>query len=72
MMSEYVLARVQAIQQDLEELRKSLVYNIKKPECQVKKTKLKGLRKGIDVTEEDLKEAKRAVFKDAYEFKGQG
>jgi hypothetical protein len=67
----YVLARIQAIQQDLEELRKFLAHNIEKPECQVKKTKLRGLWKGIDVTEKDLEEAKQSVFRDAYEFKEQ-
>lgn len=63
MMSDYIVARIQAIQQDLEELRKC----IKNPR---RKIKLKGLWKGINISEEDIEEAKRAVFRDAYKFKG--
>ena len=32
--------------------------------------KLEGLWKGVDVSEEDIEEAKQAVFRDAYRFKG--
>ena len=66
-MSEYVLARIQAIQQELAQLRKVLVCQV---EGRGRKTRLQGLWKGVKVTAEDLKEAQRAVFKDAYGFKG--
>ena len=66
MSSEYVLARIQAIEQELADLRKVLVSEIESP----KKTKLKGLWKGINITDEDIEEAKQAIFKDAYNFKG--
>jgi hypothetical protein len=66
MSSEYVLARIQAIEQELADLRKVLVSEIESP----RKTKLKGLWKGINVTDEDIEEAKQAIFKDAYNFKG--
>ena len=66
MASEYVLARIQAIEQELADLRKVLVSEIESP----KKTKLKGLWKGINVTDEYIEEAKHAIFKDAYNFKG--
>lgn len=67
MMSDYVLARIQSIQDELEDLRKVLTCQV---QGQGRKTKLKGLWKGIEVTDEDLEEAKRAVFKDAYHFEG--
>ena len=62
-MSRYVLARIEAIQQELEELRNHI-------EGTKRKIKLKGLWKGVNVSEEDIEEAKQAVFKDAYKFKG--
>jgi hypothetical protein len=62
-MSEYVLARLQALQQELEELRKAMLYETQGPK---RKIKLKGLWKGVHVTEEDVHEARRAVFKEAY------
>lgn len=66
MSSEYVLARIQAIEQELADLRKVLVSEIESP----KKTKLKGLWRGIDITDKDIEESKQAIFKDAYNFKG--
>ena len=64
-MSEYVIARIEAIQQELQELRKAMIYEVQGPK---RKTNLKGLWKGVRVTEEDFKEAQRAVFKEAYEL----
>ena len=55
--SEYVVARIQAIQQELEELKKAIAFTGDSP----KKTELKGLWKGLNI-----KEAKQALFKDAY------
>ena len=63
MANEYVLARIEAIQQDLDHLRNYM-------ENPKRKVKLKGLWKGTNVSEEDIEEAKRAVFKDAYRFSG--
>jgi hypothetical protein len=65
MMSEYILARIQAIQQELEELRKGVAHQVVGLR---RRTKLKGLWKGVVTTEEDLAEAERAVFKDVYKF----
>ncbi len=59
----YVAARIEAIQQELEQLRKTLAHQ---EEGSKRKTELKGLWKGVDVTEEDIAEAKKAVFRDAY------
>lgn len=50
-MSEYVLDRIQAIQQELEELRKTVAHQLQGSR---QKTQLKGLWKGIAVTEEDI------------------
>jgi len=65
MTTEYVLARIQAIEQELADLKKVIIS-----EEIPKKTKLKGLWKGIDISDDDLEKAKIAVFKDAYRFKG--
>jgi hypothetical protein len=66
MTSEYVVARIQAIQQELEELKKAIAFGGASP----KKTKIKGLWKGLNINEEDIEKAKQALFKDAYRFKG--
>lgn len=60
----YVVTRIDAIQQELEQLRKTLAH-----QAAGRKTKLKGLWKGIEVTEEDIAEAKKSVFRNAYRFK---
>lgn len=67
MISEYVLARIEALQQELESLRKVVAYSVERPR---RTTKLKGLWRGVEVTEEELEEAKLAVFRDAYQFQG--
>jgi len=62
MTNEYILARIKAIQQDLEEIKN----HIAAPKHRIK---LKGLWKGISVSEEEIKDAKRAIFRNAYKFK---
>ena len=62
--TSYVVARIDATQQELEQLRKTLTH-----QAVGRKTKLKGLWKGIEVTEEDIAKAKKSVFRDAYRFK---
>ena len=63
--SSYVLSRIGSIQQELEQLKRALAnqMGVKK-----QKTKLKGLWKGIKVEEEDIQEAKRALFRNAHSF----
>jgi len=63
--SSYVLSRIGSIQQELEQLKRALAnqLGVKK-----QKTKLKGLWKGIKVEEEDIQEAKRALFRNAHNF----
>jgi hypothetical protein len=59
----YVTARIEAIRKELELLKKSL----EKPG---KVESIEGLWKGIEITEEDIKEAKESLFKGAYRFGG--
>jgi len=59
----YVVNRIGAIQQELEQLKKTIVYQAG---ANKRKKRLKGLWKGIKVGEEDIEEAKRAVFRNAY------
>lgn len=66
-MSEAVLARIGALQQELEELRKTVAHQAGGSK---RRTKLKGLWKGVRVTEQELAAAERAVFRDAYEIEG--
>lgn len=68
MIDQYVLARLDALQQELESLRSTVAaHGSERPK---RATKLKGLWRGVQVTDEDLEEAKRAVFRDAYDFEG--
>jgi len=57
-MSKYIPARIEALQQELEQLRKAL-------DCEVaarkRKTRLRDPGKGIEVIEEDIVEVKRHV-----------
>jgi hypothetical protein len=63
MLDEYVLARIESIQQELEFLKKAVTI---KPMSRRRKTALRGLWQGIEINEEDITEAKRAIFKFAY------
>ncbi len=62
-MSEYVLARIGAIQQELEALRKLVDHQVQNTKRQ---THLKGLWKDVESTDKDIEAAKKAVFRDAY------
>ena len=66
-MSESVLARIEALQQELEELRKTVAHQAGGSK---RRTKLKGLWKGTRVADQDFAAAERAVFRQAYEFEG--
>ena len=59
----YLINRIETLKKELV-LLKSFV---KKRE-QKKVTKLEGLWKGVEITEADIEEAKKTVFKQAYEF----
>lgn len=62
MVTDFVAVRIKAIQKELQRLHKFLESKGKKP------VKLEGLWEGVDITEEDMEEAKRSLFKGAYEF----
>ncbi|NMF60509.1 hypothetical protein [Pseudanabaena yagii] len=61
-MSQYVLLRIQSLQEELESLKKivrhQLLRNPRKP------TNIKGLWKDLEITDDDFADAKKAVFKD--------
>jgi hypothetical protein len=64
-MSQYIIVRIQAIQDELETLKKLVSH----PENEFRnKTKIRGLWQDIIVTDEDLEEAKKAVFKNVIEW----
>jgi hypothetical protein len=63
MINEYVLARMRVIQKELDELQRVAARQL---QTQQRKVKLKGVWKGVHVSDEDIREAKRAIFKDAY------
>ena len=63
--TSYLETRIDAMQQELEQLKKMLIHQLGDSK---RKTQLKGLWKGIEVTEEEIEEAERAVFKHAYNF----
>jgi hypothetical protein len=58
-MSHYVLQRIQAIQDELETLKKIVESESQNTS---KVVKIQGLWKGIDITDQDLMEAKNSVI----------
>lgn len=67
MINDYVVARIEAIEQELETLKRNLITS---PARVRRKTELKGLWRGVEISEEDIEEARQAVFKKAYQFEG--
>ena len=64
-MSQYVLLRIQAIQEELEALKQTIVHQLEESR---NKTQIKGLWKDVVITDEDLEEAEKAVFRDAVQW----
>jgi hypothetical protein len=64
-MSHYVLQRIQAIQDELETLKKIIESESQNTSNIVK---IEGLWKGIDITDQDLMEAKNSVFRSDLKF----
>ena len=60
-MSQYVLLRIQVIQEELEALKKTVIHQL---EGSRNKTQIKGLWKDVGISDDDLEEAKKAVFRD--------
>ena len=67
-MNAYVLARIDAIQEELKQLKKAVAHQAGGAPKQ--ETKLKGLWKGVQVDDEDIAQAQRSVFRGAYRFEG--
>jgi hypothetical protein len=64
-MSQYVVLRIQAIQEELEALKKTVIHQV---ESSRNKTQIKGLWKDAVITDEDLEEAKKVVFRDVVQW----
>ena len=62
-MSQYVLLRIQSLQEELESLKKIVRHQLL--ESQRKTTYIKGLWKDFGINEDDFADARRVVFKDA-------
>lgn len=60
-MSQYVLLPIQVIQEELEALKKTVIHQL---EGSRNKTQIKGLWKDVGISDDDLEEAKKAVFRD--------
>jgi len=62
-MSEYVLLRIQSLQEELESLKKIVSHQLLKSKR--KTTHIKGLWKDFEINDNDFADARSAVFKDA-------
>ena len=60
-MSQYVLLPIQVIQEELEALKKTVIHQL---EGSRNKTQIKGLWKDFVISDDDLEEAEKAVFRD--------
>ena len=60
-MSQYVLLPIQVIQEELEALKKMVIHQL---EGSRNKTQIKGLWKDVVISDDDLEESKKAVFRD--------
>ena len=58
--NEFVIARIKAIQKELEDLKKAVTNT---PVSSAGELKIEGLWKGLRVDEEDFHDAARSVFK---------
>lgn len=61
----YVVARLEALERELRALRQLLT------EQDRRSIKLEGLWKGVEISEGDLEQAKRSLFKEAYGFEAE-
>lgn len=64
-MSQYVLHRLQAIQDELDQLKRLVTHELN---ASHEATHIKGLWKDVNITEEDLANAKNAVFRTAKDW----
>jgi hypothetical protein len=65
--SQYVLLRIQSLQEELESLKKIVSHQLlRNPR---RKTCIKGLWKDFEIHDDDFADARKAVFKDANNWK---
>jgi hypothetical protein len=66
-MSQYVLLRIQSLQEELEGLKKIVSHQmLQNPP---KATYIKGLWKDFEIHDDDFADARRAIFRDASNWK---
>ena len=61
-MSQYVLLRIQSLQEELESLKKIVSHQLL--QGQRKTTYIKGLWKDVEINDDDFADTRSAVFKD--------
>ena len=61
MNNDYILIRLQNLQRELREIEKLISLKDQKSGG---KTRLRGLWRGVDISEDDIREAKKSLFKD--------
>jgi hypothetical protein len=66
-MSQYLLLRIQSLQEELESLKKILSHQLL--HTPNKTTYIKGLWKDFEINDEDFADARRSLFKDANNWK---
>ena len=67
-MSQYVLLRIQSLQEELESLKKIVSHQLL--QGQRKTTYIKGLWKDFEINDDDFADARSVVFKDANNWQG--
>ncbi|MCL1495018.1 MAG: hypothetical protein M1G31_30375, partial [Pseudanabaena sp. Salubria-1] len=65
--SQYVLLRIQSLQEELERLKKIVSHQLL--HNPPKKTSIKGLWKDFEIHDDDFADARMAIFKDANNWK---
>ncbi|GBO55526.1 hypothetical protein APA_3677 [Pseudanabaena sp. lw0831] len=66
-MSQYVLLRIQSLQEELESLKKIVSHQLL--QTPRKTTYIKGLWKDFEIHDDDFADARSAIFKDANNWK---
>ena len=66
-MSQYVLLRIQSLQEELESLKKIVSHQLL--QGQRKTTYIKGLWKDFQINDDDFADARMAMFKNANSWK---
>jgi hypothetical protein len=63
-MSNYILTRIEAIQQELEMLKGKVMIKEQRENCP--KTQLRGIWKGVEISDEQLEEARQSLVSKDY------